>query len=208
MNWLDFVLLAIVVVSGIGGMRIGLIKAAFTVAGVIVGWIIAGQLSDEVGSLFDSSISNDTIVTTISYAIIVVASAGVASYIAKIVRPMLTILTLGLSSMVDRLVGLAIGLLLGVIVAGALVTAATRLTYDFDSSTLDDRVPGQVLDRLPEEDVRQGLEDALAESQLVGVFVDITDALPAGALGLAPSDFKLALELLEGEINRLDQSSE
>ena len=201
MNWLDFVLLAIIVVSGIAGMRIGLIKAAFAVAGVVVGWLLAGQLSDDVGALFDSSLSNDTVVTVISYAIIVIASAVVASYIGKIVKPMLTILTLGLSKMVDRLVGLALGLLLGIAVAGAVVMAGTRLTYDFDTSVLDDRVPGQVADRLPQIDgARESLEDAMAESALVGVFVDVTDALPASALGFAPSDFKLALRLLEAQM--------
>lgn len=201
MNWLDFVLLAIIVVSGIAGMRIGLIKAAFAVTGVVVGWLLAGQLSDDVGALFDSSLSNDTVVTVISYAIIVIASAVVASYIGKIVKPMLTILTLGLSKMVDRLVGLALGLLLGITVAGAVVMAGTRLTYDFDTSALDDRVPGQVADRLPQIDgARESLEDALAESALVGVFVDVTDALPASALGFAPSDFKLALRLLEAQM--------
>jgi uncharacterized membrane protein required for colicin V production len=201
LNWLDFVLLAIIVVSGIAGMRIGLIKAAFAVAGVVVGWLLAGQLSDDVGALFDSSLSNDTVVTVISYAIIVIASAVVASYIGKIVKPMLTILTLGLSKMVDRLVGLALGLLLGIAVAGAVVMAGTRLTYDFDTSVLDDRVPGQVADRLPQIDgARESLEDAMAESALVGVFVDVTDALPASALGFAPSDFKLALRLLEAQM--------
>jgi uncharacterized membrane protein required for colicin V production len=193
--------MAIVVVSGIAGLRIGVIRAAFMVVGVVVGWLVAGQLSDEVGSLFDNSLSNDTLVTVLSYAIIVIAAAVIGGYVAKIVRPMLTVFTLGLSSMVDRVVGLALGLLLGIAIVGALILAGTRLTYDFDASVLDQRVPGEVSDRLPTvEDTKENLEEALAESQLVSIFVDITDALPASALGFAPSDFKMALDILDIKI--------
>ena len=144
---------------------------------------------------------SDTLVTTVSYAVIVAASALVAAYAVKIARPMLSLLTMGLSGLVDRLGGLILGLLLGIAVAAAIVIAGARLTYDFDSSTLTDRVPGQAADRLPKVDgVRDSLETALVASNLAGIVVDVADALPAGALGLAPSDFEVALDLLRDQI--------
>ena len=201
MGWLDIVLLAIIVVAGLGGMRLGLIRAAFVVVGLLIGWLVAGQISDDIGSALGGSTSNDTLVTTASYAAIVAASAIVAAYAVKILRPMLSVLTMGLSGLVDRLGGLALGLLLGIAVAGAIVIAGARLTYDFDAGDLADRVPGQAAGRLPEVDgVRDGLETALVASELAGIVVDVADALPAGALGLAPSDFEVALDLLRGEI--------
>ena len=201
MGWLDIVLLAIVVVAGLGAMRLGLIRAAFVVVGVLVGWLIAGQLSDDIGAALGGSTSNDTLITTVSYAAIMAASALVAAYAIKIVRPMLSVLTMGLSGLVDRLGGLALGLLLGIAVAAAIVIAGARLTYDFDAGDLADRVPGQAANRLPEvEGVRDGLEESLAASRLAGIVVDVADALPAGALGLAPSDFEVALDLLREEI--------
>ena len=201
MGWLDIVLLAVIVVAGLGAMRLGLIRAAFVVVGVLIGWLVAGQLSDDIGAALGGSASNDTIVTTVSYAVIVTAAAVVAAYAVKILRPMLSVLTMGLSSLVDRLGGLAVGLLLGIAVAGAIVIAGARLTYDFDASTLADSVPGQAADRLPEvEGVRDGLEESLTASRLAGIVVDVADALPAGALGLAPSDFEVALDLLRDQI--------
>ena len=201
MGWLDIVLLAIIVVAGLGGMRLGLIRAAFVVVGLLIGWLVAGQISDDIGSALGGSTSNDTLVTTASYAAIVAASAIVAAYAVKILRPMLSVLTMGLSGLVDRLGGLALGLLLGIAVAGAIVIAGARLTYDFDAGDLADRVPGQAAGRLPEVDgVRDGLETALVASELAGIVVDVADALPAGALGLAPSDFEVALDLLRDEI--------
>ena len=201
MGWLDIVLLVIIAVAGIGGMRLGRIRAAFIVVGLLIGCLVAGQFSDDLGAAMGGSTSNDTLVTTVSYAVIVAASALVAAYAVKIARPMLSLLTMGLSGLVDRLGGLVLGLLLGIAVAAAIVIAGARLTYDFDSSTLTDRVPGQASDRLPKVDgVRDSLETALVASNLAGIVVAVADALPAGALGLAPSDFEVALDLLSDQI--------
>ncbi len=198
-NWLDIVLLAIIVVACLGGIRLGLFQAAFVVVGVIVGWLVAGQLSDDVGAALGGSTSSETLVTTVSYTLIVAACAMVAAYAVKIARPTLAVLTMGLSKVVDRLGGLAVGLLLGIAVTAAIVIAGARLTYDFDTGALADRAGAA--DRLPEvEGVRDGLESALAESTLVGIVVDVAGALPAGALGLAPSDFEVALDLLRDQI--------
>lgn len=200
MNWLDIVLLALIVVAGLGGLRYGLIGAAFAVAGLLIGWLVAGQFADDLGAAIGGSASNVTLVTTISYVGIVAAASIAAAYTTKIVRPMLSVLTMGMSGVVDRLGGLIVGLLLGVAIAGAIVIAGARLTYDFDAGALADRVPGTG-DRLPEvETVRDGLETSLAESALAGIVVDVADALPAGALGFAPAGFDLALDLLRDEI--------
>ena len=136
MNWLDYVPIAILVISALAGMKFGLIRAALTAIGVYVGWILAGQYSGELGALFEDSLSSDTLVTVISYAIIMLAALAAASIAAKIIRPLLTVFTLGLSSLVDRLGGLALGLVIGIAIAGALIIGMARLTYNFDTSTI------------------------------------------------------------------------
>ena len=187
------------------GMKIGLIGAAFTAVGMLVGWLLAGQWSDDVGALFGDSLSNDTIVTVLSYAIIIGAAVAVSRVAAKFIKPLLTVFTLGLSGMVDRLGGLALGLLFGAAISGAIIMALARLTYDFDTSAVTGLVPEQVagqVARIEEqlakvEDVREQLETSLTGSQLVSVFITVTDAIPADALGFVPSDFKAALDILE-----------
>ena len=208
MNWFDFVLLGILVVAALAGMRYGLIRAAFNTVGVYAGWLLAGQLSDDLGALFSNSLSNDTLVTVISYAIIIFGVIIAANVAIKFVRPLLTAFTLGLSSMVDRLGGLALGLLVGLAIAGAVIIGAARLTYDFDTETLTRAIPGQVAGQVPQmaqqlEQVKaaqQALETALTGSQLVSIFINITDAIPGNALGFVPSDFKTALDILEANI--------
>jgi len=210
-NWFDFVLLAILIVGLLYGMKTGLIKAAFVAVGGYAGWLLAGQFGGRVGSLFDSSLGNETLVSVISYAIIIVVSLIVASIAAKIVKPMLTVFTLGMSSMVDKLGGLVLGLLIGVSIAGALVIGAARLTYDFDTSLLTDKVPDQAgnveeIEKLlakPEE-VRETLQTALSESQLVHAFLSVVDSLPGDALGFIPADFMEALDILKAEIDKTD----
>ena len=44
------------------------------------------------------------------------------------------------------------------------------------------------------------LENTLDGSALVPTFIDITEALPADALGFVPSDFRVALDILQEKI--------
>jgi uncharacterized membrane protein required for colicin V production len=211
-NWFDFVLLTILIVGLLYGMQTGLIKAAFVAVGGYAGWLLAGQFGGRLGSLFDSSLGNETLVSVISYAIIIVGALIVASIAAKIVKPLLTVFTLGLSGMVDKLGGLVLGLLIGVSIAGALVIGAARLTYDFDTSILTDQVPdqaasaaGKIEEQLAEaESVRESLETALSESQLVPTFISVVGSLPGDALGFIPADFMEALNILKAEIDKTD----
>ena len=205
MNWFDWVLIGILLVSAYMGMKVGLIRAALGFVAMIIGWIFAGQISDKVGGLFDSSLSSDTIITVATYAVIMVLAIVLSGYAAKVIKPILTIFTLGLSSMVDKLGGLALGLLFGIALVGTIVLVGARLTYDFDTSSIEDQLPGQVSDRLPDiEDALGGLEDVLAESKIVSGVVTVADKLPAGALGFAPSDFGTALEILDFVIDQRD----
>ena len=217
MNWLDFVFIALLVVGAVMGMRFGLIRAAFLAVGTFLGWLLAGQWSDDIGGLFDKSLSNDTLVTVISYAIVIVGALIVSNFALKIVRPLLSIFTLGLSSLVDKLGGLALGLLIGVAISSALIIGLARLTYDFDVESIADiaslqaisTIPGGLVDQVKVlddqlakvKDAKVALEDALTGSKVVSAFIDASDALPADALGFVPSDFKAALDILEASID-------
>lgn len=208
MNWLDFFLLAVVVISALMGMRIGVLGAGFAVGGVVIGMLLAGQCSDDVGALIGDNLTGDTLITVVSYAIIIFGSFVVANIILKFARPLLTVFTLGLSSLVDRLGGLAMGLVIGIALVGVLVIGLARLAYNFDTealaAALQEQVPGQI--SVPTQtlsqvdDVREKLEESLTNSQIVSVFIDVTDALPGEALGFVPDDFSLALDILKASI--------
>ena len=129
MNWLDGAFLVVIAASAYVGLRTGLISAAFTVVGVWVGIALAGRFSDNLGEHLTSSISNDTLVTVISYAFIVVAVVLAARLAGAALRKAVGLFTMGLA---DPLCGALLGALAGVIMAGALVTGMARLAYDFE----------------------------------------------------------------------------
>ena len=199
MNWFDFVLIAIVAVAAYMGMKTGIIGAVFAAVGGFIGWLLAGQSSDHLGSFFDGSLSNDTLITVISYAITVILGLIVGGFIYRMVRPFITLATLGLSSMVDKMGGLALGLILGVVIASAIIMAAARFTYNFDIPK--EGIAGQVAQRIPNvEETRERVEEALRESAIVDIFVEVSDDIPANALGFVPSDFRVSLDILDANI--------
>ena len=211
MNWLDFVFLAIIAIGAVMGLKIGVIGAAFAAVGVLVGWLLASQWSDDVGGVFGDSLSNDTLVTVISYTIIIAGAVIVSRIATKIIKPLLAAFTLGLSSLADRLGGLALGALFGAVISAVIIVALARLTYDFDTSTVTGIIPKQVAGQVAEvaeleqqlarvENVREQLETALTGSQMVTIFINIADVLPASTLGFVPSDFKAAMDILEANI--------
>ena len=227
MNWLDIALIVILVLGLLWGMKTGLIGAIFTAVGILVGWVLAGQMAGDIGGLFESSLNSDTLVTVVSYAIIIIASVVIIGFIGKIAKPILTTATLGMSGMVDKLGGLALGLVIALAIAGVFITGMARFAYNFTIQTpgVEAVAPGitgtaiggqaaaatgALTDALGDvslpivDDKKQTVEDSLTESTIVPIFMDIQGALPADALGFIPADFAVALDILQAEINALE----
>jgi uncharacterized membrane protein required for colicin V production len=198
MNWLDYLLLAILVVGAILGMRLGLLGAAINAVSLLIGWLIAGQLSDEVGGLF-ASLSNDTIVTVIAYILIMALSLVVAKLVWKVVRPIVNLATLGIVGVTDRVGGIIVGAILGIVVSSAIIIVLARFTYNFELP--DTGITGGIAVQVPKvDDTKEAVEGALTDSATVPAFINFTNALPGSALGFVPSDFKISLEILEKNI--------
>ena len=97
---------------------------------------------------------------------------------------------------VDRLGGLALGSVAGIAISGAVIIGMATLTYNFEAP--EERLAGKALESVPQVvQAKEKLEHALIGSALVPVFIDITNGLPASALGFVPSDFRKALDVLE-----------
>ena len=199
MNWLDILLLAILVVGAILGMRLGLLGAAINAMALLIGWLVAGQLSDEVGGIFASSLSSDTIVTVLAYILIMALSLVLARIVWKVVRPIINLATLGVVGVADRVGGIVVGAILGIMIASAIIIVLARFTYNFELP--DTGITGGIAVQVPKvKDTKEAVEGALTDSATVPAFIDFTNALPGNALGFIPSDFKISLEILESAI--------
>lgn len=197
MNWLDVVILSILLLAAYKGMGVGLIGTAVIAFAGFIGWMLAGQLADDLGGYFEK-LSNDTLVTTISYVAIIATAIAIGTIVSKFVKPLLTIATLGLSGIIDKVGGVALGLAFGVAITGALIIALARFTYDFEIP--EQGLSSIVAAKIPVSDTKTFTESALTNSSLVVIFIDSVDSLPGNAFGFVPSDFKASLDILKDNI--------
>ena len=190
MNWID---IFIAIVAGVGlliGWRMGLLGAIFNTIGVVVGVFIAARFSDDISSWFTEQGVGDAIATVLGYLVIIVGVFVGAQVARGFTKKVLNLVFLG---WVDSLGSIAVGLLFGFALAGALILGLARYSNDLPEG-------GGVGFIVEMTGIRGSIQDAMVESTLVPIFIDVTDAIPADALGFVPGDFRNALELLEKRI--------
>ena len=203
MNWLDIVLLVLFGLAAFQGLKLGLFGTGVTALGALIGWQLAGQLSDDVGRLFGDSLSNQTVVTVISYAIVVGLTIAAVNFIWKIAKPLLIMIPV--LPIFDKLGGVALGLLVGVALCGMVIILLARFAYDFEVP--EEGVAGGIAGRVPNvENTRSSVEDALTDSSFVPVFIDVTDSIPGGAFGFVPPAFRASFDILDQRIEEKEAS--
>ena len=118
MDWLDIVIIVLIAVPAFLGLKAGIIKALFTVAGVIIGVVLAGHFSDSLGGIL-TFISDPGIAKVVAFAIILIGVMIVATVLAILVKWAVSAVLLG---WVNRLGGAFLGLILGFVFCGAALT--------------------------------------------------------------------------------------
>jgi membrane protein required for colicin V production len=116
MNWLDIVTIVVMVLLGIAGLRQGIIRTAFGIAGLIGGIVLAGRYYQPFAALL--STSGATWAKIAAYAIILVATLIVAGVIGWLVAKLAHIVMLG---WLDRLVGFIFGIVIGGLLCAAVL---------------------------------------------------------------------------------------
>ena len=207
MNWIDIVIVLILAASLVWGFKTGVIPMVFTVLGMLIGWWLAGQYADDLGGLVGDWGTFDTAVTVFCYAAIVSLSVFVASKVGSMVKPFIVIGTLGTAGMADKIGGLLIGLIIGLVIMGSFIVVLARLSFDLEVSTPDVQIAsGAEIMRLAGGKIaavtekRQVMVSSLKESRAVPVFLDVVDVVPGSALGFIPGDFEASLDIVREEI--------
>jgi len=116
MNWLDIVIIVVAVLLGISGLRQGIIKTAFGIAGLIGGIVLAGRYYGGLSAIL--SPSGATWANIAAYAIILVATLVVAGVVGHFVSKLVHFAALG---WLDRLVGFIFGLFIGGLFCAAII---------------------------------------------------------------------------------------
>jgi len=117
MNWLDIAIIVAIVISALLGLRIGIIKAVLSLAGLIVGVILAGRYYEPLAEQL-SFIPQASVAKIVAFAIILVGVMVIAGLLASLLKWAASVTMLG---WVNRLGGAVFGLVMGAIFCGALI---------------------------------------------------------------------------------------
>ena len=153
MHWLDIVIIVLIAIPTLIGLRSGIIKAVLSLAGVIVGIILAGRyyaaLSEQL-----TFIPQDSLARIAAFAIILIGVMLIAGVLASVLKWITSVVMLG---WVNRLGGAIFGFVLGAIFCSALLAiwakflgAEGPITESGLATLLLDQFP-MVLALLPEE---------------------------------------------------------
>ena len=153
MNWLDIVILVVVASATFLGLRIGIIKAALSLAGLIVGVILAGRYYVPLSAQL-SFIPQAGVAEVVAFVIILIGVMVIAGVLAGLLRWVASAVMLG---WVNHLGGAVFGLVLGAILCGALLAVWVKflgiagiISESTVAAVLLDRFPA-VLALLPDE---------------------------------------------------------
>ncbi|HSA96109.1 MAG TPA: CvpA family protein [Acidobacteriota bacterium] len=119
MNWLDFVLIAIMVVSAVVGIFKGLIKQVIGLVAVVAGLVLASFYYDRAAALFETFVKNELLSDFFGFLLIFVLVLIAGSILGYI----LTKAMKGPLALVNRLFGAVFGFLKAVLICGILVFA-------------------------------------------------------------------------------------
>ena len=153
MNWLDLVILVLIAIPTLIGLKIGIIKAVLSLAGVIVGVILAGRFYVALAEQL-TFIPQESLAKIVAFAIIFFVVMIIAGVLASVLKWLASIVMLG---WVNRLGGAVFGLVLGAIFCSTLLAIwvkflgiAGPIAESGLATLLLDRFP-MVLALLPEE---------------------------------------------------------
>ena len=144
MEWLDIIIIVGIAVSTFLGFRAGIIKAVLSLAGLIIGIILAGRyyeaLSEEL-----TFISQPGVAKVVAFIIILVVVAAAAALLARLLKWATSLMMLG---WVNHLGGAVFGFLLGAVLWGALLAIWIKF-FGIGGAMADSSVAAILLDRFP-----------------------------------------------------------
>ncbi len=190
MTVFDWVLILIFALATLWGLKNGFIDSLLTVIGTYVALLLSGQFAARIVNFFTDDIKSQALATAIGYVVIFIAVFIAARIIGKILRTGTKMLLLG---WVDKLGGLAFGVVAGALLVGGTVSVAARFVYDPTTLT---PIPAQ------ERQFRDRLHGWMIEGIISEMTVNIRDAVPADVLGIMPSDFAKSLDALKTDIHQ------
>ena len=209
MNFLDWILIAIIVIASLWGLRKGLVDAVLMAVSLYVALFLSGLFAGRVLSLVWKDVDNQAIATAIGYVVIFIGVFIASRIVSGIIKSSLKKIKFG---WIDPVGGVLVGLLVGLLLAGGLMAVAARYTYVVDekgagvengpdglSAEAVVRQLRQAAENFLVGSTRDTVDGQLTKSEVIGVLIDIRNVLPGSALGMYPQEFNTAIDILESK---------
>ena len=119
MNWLDIILLVILILTAIIGIFKGLVKEVIVLVAVIAGLVLASLYYEGTAGVFDTFVKNKLLSNFLGFLLIFVAVLVVGGILGHLITKAMK----GPLALVNRLFGAIFGAVKGVLICGILVFA-------------------------------------------------------------------------------------
>jgi len=153
-HWLDLVLGIVLLIFFFMGWKMGLIKGAFSLIGLVGGIWFAGLWADNLNTALIGRWLSGSTAYYVSYIVIILITLLIAYIIAHYVGK---VTQFGFLSSVNTIGGMVVGLLIGAFLVQALIIAVSRVSFfqsGIENSAIVDvirPVTGWAVRILPEE---------------------------------------------------------
>ena len=194
MNPLDWLLLFILAVTAVLGYQKGLVDSAITLAAIYASLVIGAVFAAYVMVLLPISVESEALSTVIGYvvifAVVILVSRVVTAAGNKLVSPPSI-------NWINKLGGLAMGVMVWAVLASALITAGARFAYVVNSSDSDYSSFNRAQEALVKSELRRQVDQMLTGSAIVP---ELLRVMPRNMLGIAPSAFGVSIGVLEQRV--------
>ena len=144
MNWLDIVIIVIILLFGMMGLWKGAIKAVFGIAGLLGGIALAGRYYQTLASILSPSGAVWSGIA--AYIIILVVTLIVASIVGWLIAQLVHITMLG---WVDRVVGFVFGAGVGGMLCGAVLAIVSKYLPGAEQATSHSTMAKLLMQQIP-----------------------------------------------------------
>ena len=118
MNWLDLVIIVLLIIFTISGLASGFIRSAFALAGVVLGIVVASHFDN-----WATFISNVNTAHIVAFVIVLLVVIIIASIAGAVISKLISMVMLG---WLDHLIGAVFGLIFGGFIIGGLLTILAK----------------------------------------------------------------------------------
>lgn len=123
MNWVDIVILILILGAALLGHKIGLLRTTFLVGAFVLGIMISAPLSVIIASPLEKSIDNPNTRETVGFTVAFILIFGAVNAAGNTVCRIVNFTPL---KWVDRWIGIALGSLAGIILVGLIIAYLTK----------------------------------------------------------------------------------